>query len=96
MVHAAAGQGNFFTQYESCKSGKVGSASHIGPVPNLQGKVMPQQANQPGDVPIPGQQEGKMGQWNRNEGTPSNQQDVQQDEANSKLPSKQPTPPQSK
>lgn len=40
---------------------------------------MPQQANQPGDVPIPGQQEGKMGQWNRNEGVPSDKQDVQQD-----------------
>jgi hypothetical protein len=39
---------------------------------------MPQQANQPGDVPIPGQQEGKMGQWNRNEGIPSDKQDVQQ------------------
>lgn len=37
-----------------------------------------------------------MGQWNRNEGTPSNQQKVQQDEPNSKLPSKQPTLPQSK
>lgn len=41
---------------------------------------MPQQANQPGDVPIPGQQEGKMGQWNRNEGKPSNRQEVQQEQ----------------
>lgn len=55
---------------------------------------MPQQANQPGDSPIPGQQEGKMGQWNRNEGVPSNQQDIQQDKP--APDKKQPSAPQPK
>lgn len=57
---------------------------------------MPQQANQPGDVPIPGQQEGKMGQWNRNEGKPSNRQDVQQDQTDVEADKEQPRSPQSK
>jgi len=43
---------------------------------------MPQQANQPGTSPIPGQQEGKAGQWSPAEGDPSapkKQQQQQQD-----------------
>ena len=43
---------------------------------------MPQQANQPGTSPIPGQQEGKAGQWSPAEADPNapkKQQQQQQD-----------------
>lgn len=39
---------------------------------------MPQQANQPGTSQVPGQQEGKMGQWSPAEPDPSVQKKQQE------------------
>ncbi|MFC7207949.1 hypothetical protein ACFQOZ_15600 [Comamonas endophytica] len=43
---------------------------------------MPQQANQPGTSQVPGQQEGKMGQWSPAEGDPNLQKKQPQNPGN--------------